>query len=63
MNLPIPRKSPRVRHQEKIKMILPRKLWYRKCMKKGCNNEFETPYAPDRPEIVYCERCYQQEVY
>ena len=63
MNLPIPRKSPRVRHQEKIKMILPRKLWYRKCMKKGCNNEFETSYAPDRPEIVYCERCYQQEVY
>ena len=27
---------------------------------KGCNNEFETSYAPDRPEIVYCERCYQQ---
>lgn len=28
-----------------------------------CPNEFETSYAPDRPEIVYCERCYQQEVY
>jgi hypothetical protein len=27
-----------------------------------CNNEFETSYAPDRPEIVYCEQCYQQEV-
>jgi len=26
-------------------------------------NEFETAYAPDRPEIVYCEKCYQQEVY
>ena len=28
-----------------------------------CSNEFETSYAPDRPEIVYCEKCYQQEVY
>ena len=27
-----------------------------------CPNEFETTYAPDRKEIVYCEKCYQQEV-
>ena len=27
-----------------------------------CPNEFETSYALDRPEIVYCEQCYQQEV-
>ncbi|MBI2623691.1 MAG: hypothetical protein HYW65_03930 [Candidatus Liptonbacteria bacterium] len=27
-----------------------------------CPNEFETSYAPERPEIVYCERCYQCEV-
>ncbi len=27
-----------------------------------CSNEFETSYSPDRPEIVYCEECYQQEV-
>ena len=30
---------------------------------KPCPNEFETSYAPDRPEIIYCEKCYQQEVY
>jgi len=29
---------------------------------KQCPNEFETSYAPDRPEIVYCEQCYQAEV-
>ncbi|MDD5721346.1 MAG: hypothetical protein PHT16_02785 [Candidatus Pacebacteria bacterium] len=29
----------------------------------SCPNEFETSYAPGRPEIVYCEKCYQQEVY
>ncbi len=28
-----------------------------------CEVEFETSYAPERPEIVYCEKCYQQEVY
>jgi len=38
-----------------------------------CEEEFETSYAPDsprsssgeagRPEIIYCEKCYQQEVY
>ncbi|MGC9599186.1 MAG: hypothetical protein ABSE18_02255 [Minisyncoccia bacterium] len=27
-----------------------------------CPNEFETSYAPDRPEIIYCEQCYQAEV-
>ncbi len=27
-----------------------------------CLNSFETPYAPDRPETVYCEQCYQAEV-
>lgn len=28
----------------------------------SCQNEFETSFAPDRPEIVYCEQCYQAEV-
>ncbi len=27
-----------------------------------CPNEFETAYAPDRPEIIYCEACYNAEV-
>jgi hypothetical protein len=27
-----------------------------------CQNEFETSYAPERPEIVYCEQCYNAEV-
>ena len=28
----------------------------------ACAVEFETSYAPDRQEIVYCEACYQSEV-
>jgi hypothetical protein len=27
-----------------------------------CSNEFQTSYKPGRPEIVYCETCYQSEV-
>ena len=27
-----------------------------------CPNEFETTYAPERPEIIYCEKCYLKEV-
>ena len=62
MNLPLPRLCPNCRHYERLSQRNPMKLWHRKCMHEGCNNEFETSYAPDRPEIVYCEKCYQQEV-
>ncbi len=27
-----------------------------------CVNNFKSPYAPERPETVYCEPCYQAEV-
>jgi hypothetical protein len=63
MNLPIPRLCPNCRHGERIIERNPLKLWHRTCMKEGCNNEFETSYAPERPEIVYCESCYQKEIY
>ena len=63
MNLPIPRLCPNCRHYERLSQRNPMKLWHRKCMKEGCTNEFETSYSPERPEIVYCERCYQKEVY
>jgi len=63
MNLPLPRFCPNCRHYQRINLRNPLKLWHRTCMKEGCSNEFETSYAPDRPEIVYCEKCYQQEVY
>ncbi|MEK7175590.1 MAG: hypothetical protein AAB693_02180 [Patescibacteria group bacterium] len=29
----------------------------------ACRNTFQTSYSPERPEIVYCEKCYQQEIY
>ncbi|MBP9712027.1 MAG: hypothetical protein KBD55_03290 [Candidatus Pacebacteria bacterium] len=63
MGLPIPHKDFECRHRDRMKKRNPRALWNRSCMKPGCENEFETSYSPDRPEIVYCETCYQQEVY
>lgn len=70
MQIPIPRKCFYCRHSYRLNKINKFKLYHRSCMcEKGdhghegkCANEFETSYAPDRPEIVYCESCYQKEV-
>ena len=62
VGLPLPHKCHNCRFLERFTFINPPKLWHRACMKEGCQNEFETSYAPDRPEIVYCETCYQREV-
>jgi hypothetical protein len=69
-NLPIPHKCFPCRLQERLARRNPRKLWKRQCMcdktnhnhTGRCSNEFETSYAPDRQEIVYCEQCYNAEV-
>ncbi len=63
MNLPLPRLCPNCRHYERLNQRNPMKLWKRSCMKEGCDNTFETSYSPEREEIVYCEECYQKEVY
>lgn len=58
--IPIPTHHYNVRYQENLSQVNPKRLWHRKCMNEGCQNEFETSYAPDRPEQVYCEKCYQK---
>src|SRR3989344_1062183 len=79
MKIPVARRCFYCRHKARLARINPFKLWHRTCMcgsagspstttnhfhgTKKCEIEFETSYAPDRPEIVYCEKCYQQEVY
>jgi hypothetical protein len=72
MEIPLPRRCFYCRNDTRLKRINPFKLWHRHCMcnkenhfhgEGKCEVEFETSYAPDRPEIVYCEKCYQQEVY
>lgn len=59
--MPIPRDCPDCRHMVRIKRINPPFLYDRHCDK--CNIKINSSYSPERPEIIYCEKCYQQEVY
>ncbi len=61
MNLPIPRMCFYCRHKDRVFRRGPYKFWNRNCAK--CDKDIVTNYAPERPEIVYCEKCYQGEVY
>lgn len=60
MKLPIPRKCFFCRHQDRIKRRGSYKFWDRKC--DHCGKDIKTNYSPDRKEIIYCEKCYKQEV-
>jgi hypothetical protein len=59
--LPIPRRHPDQRHLDRMALRNPRKLFDRKCDK--CQVDMKTTYAPERKETVYCEECYNKEVY
>lgn len=59
--LPLPHRHPDQRHKERIARRNPRKIFERNCMK--CHADIQTTYAPERPEIVYCEKCYLEAVY
>lgn len=63
IGLPLPHKCHNCRFLDRYEFVNKPKLYHRTCMKEGCNNEFETSYSPERPEIVYCEACYNKEVY
>ena len=71
-NLPLPHLCPNCRHYQRVLNRNPNKFFDRKCMcekenhlhgAKKCEVEFKTSYAPGRSEIVFCEKCYQHEVY
>lgn len=61
MSLPLPHRHPDQRHYDRMQLRNPRRLWNRQCAK--CSKTIATSYAPERPEIVYCEECYVKEVY
>ena len=60
-NLPIPRKHPDKRHLDRMELRNPRKLFDRDCDK--CGISMKTTYSKYREEKVYCEECYNKEVY
>ncbi len=70
-NIPLPEACPNCRYFKRLQRFCnPLTLWKKSCAcdmenhdhSGTCPNEFETTYAPDRTEKVYCESCYQKEV-
>ncbi len=67
LNLPLPTLCPNCRHYGRLQARPPMKLWQRSCQcseaghnhQGSCSTEFETPYSPEKKEILYCESCYQ----
>jgi hypothetical protein len=60
MDLPIPRVSFPVRHMNRFKKRPHLELINRNCSK--CGAGVQTVYTEDFAPIIYCEKCYQQEV-
>lgn len=60
MILPIPRKCFYCRHKDRIHRRGSFKFFTRKCS--HCNKEINTNLTGDIAPIIYCEKCYQQEV-
>ncbi len=61
LGIPLPKVCPDERHSERMALRNPLQLWNRECAQ--CEKSIQTTYAPDRPEIVYCEDCYLSTVY
>ncbi len=61
MNIPLPHQCPNCRHIFRMSLRNPRKLWERHCAK--CGTTIQTSYSPERPETVYCKKCYLKEIY
>ncbi|MCX6754136.1 MAG: hypothetical protein NTV03_03730 [Candidatus Nomurabacteria bacterium] len=59
INQPVPHSCPKCRHNRRFNRTNKPLLYDRICDK--CGLDINTPYSPSRPEIVYCEKCYQQE--
>ena len=57
--LPLPHECPKCREERRFSRENKPGMYHRKCAK--CSKEIYTPYSPQRPEIVYCVACYQQE--
>jgi hypothetical protein len=55
--VPLSKKCPDCRHYDRLKLRNPQHLHDRECAK--CQTPLKTSYAPDRPEAIHCESCYE----
>ena len=61
MGVPAPRVCPDQRHKDRMEYRNPRVLYDRKCKK--CGLELKSSYAPNREEVIYCEKCYLESIH
>jgi len=59
--IPVPHKCADCRQKQRSSLRNPPKLYDRTCTK--CGTPLKTTYAPDRPEKIYCEKCYLKSIY
>lgn len=59
--LPLPRYCPNCRHYERLSHKNPLRLFTRSCSNL-CGREFESTYAQERTEKVFCEACYKEAI-
>ena len=59
--LPIPHRHPDIRHEMRFKKRPGRTMYVRKCS--NCDQEMLSVYASSYPGKVYCEACYNKEIY
>ena len=57
---PLPRKCHECRHLDRLSQINPPKFYSRKCAL--CEKDVVSPFSPEKPDILYCEECYNREV-
>ena len=60
-DIALPSKHPDVRHEERMKLRPGRTLFLRSCNQ--CSSEMLSVYDDDHSGKVYCESCYQKEIY
>jgi hypothetical protein len=61
MKIPLPNIHPAIRIEKMLKFVRDAKKYKTKCAK--CKKNIETIFDPVEKYILYCEKCYQQEVY
>ncbi len=58
LEIPLPHLCPDCRHARRFAARGPNMLFSRTCS--NCSTPIQTSYSPDRPEILYCDTCYNQ---
>jgi len=59
--LPIPRRHPDQRHIDRMKLRNKTEIHDSKCHK--CSKDIQTSYSPESSQALYCESCYNKEIY